>query len=71
MEKTEQSGKWFYTGHRMEDGKTPITVCAHNESQERRFLLEGFKPLEDIEGKEQGPKKKTARKKGGNENERE
>ncbi|MBI5826703.1 MAG: hypothetical protein HZB84_09700 [Deltaproteobacteria bacterium] len=67
MEKTEKSGKWFYTGHCMEDGKTPITVCAHNESQERRYLLEGFKPVEDIEGKEQRPGKRPAKTRGGNE----
>lgn len=67
MENTEKTGKWFYTGHCMEDGKTLITVCAHSDSQERRYLLEGFRPVENIEGKEQRSGKKTDRIRGKNE----
>ena len=69
MEKTEKSGKWFSTGHYMEDGKTPITVCAHNESEERRYLLEGFKPVNDIAGREGRPRKRPPRRRGDNERE--
>ena len=69
MEKTEKSGKWFSTGHYMEDGKTPITVYAHSGSEERRYLLEWFKPAGDIAGREERTGKRPSKRRGDNERE--
>lgn len=52
---------WFYTYNLMEDGKTPISVCAYNDIQAKRFIQNGWRPVEEIKheksrgNKKQGP----------------
>lgn len=42
--------RWFYTGSHMEDGVTPISVCAYNEPQVQEFIRNGWKPVDDLKG---------------------
>lgn len=53
--------RWFYTGLFMEDGITPISVCAKSETQAREFEKRGWRPVEEtgVSGRASDGKRKA------------
>jgi hypothetical protein len=42
----EAMERWFYTGHYMEDGATPISVCARGKTQAASYGALGWRPVD-------------------------